>query len=123
MKKPAVRDALQKASKGLVFVSETEAPLKPFVWTDGGELTREHLLQVTGSAPGTPVEEMSLDNFFRAVPREDKVKFQKLTQVLQEQLSAVTVYKLGDEAEKPVYIVGKTSDGQWAGLQTTVVET
>jgi hypothetical protein len=123
MQKPAVLDALQKASKGLVFVSETEAELKPFAWKDGDELTQEHLLQLTGSAQGTPVETMSLDNFFRAVPKEDKAKFQKLTRVLQEQLSAVKVYKLGDEAEKAVYIAGKTPEGQWAGLQTTVVET
>jgi hypothetical protein len=123
MKTSAVQDALQKATKGLVFLSETEAGLKPFVWKDGDELTREHLLQLTRSAPDTPVEEMSLDSLFRAVPKEDKAKFQKVTKVLHEQLSAVTVYKLGDEAEKPVYIVGKTADGQWAGLQTTVVET
>jgi hypothetical protein len=43
--------------------------------------------------------------------------------VLQEQLSGVKVYKVGDEAEKQVYIVGKTADGKWAGLKTTVVET
>jgi hypothetical protein len=30
---------------------------------------------------------------------------------------------VGDEAEKEVYIVGKTKSGQWAGLKTTVVET
>jgi hypothetical protein len=35
----------------------------------------------------------------------------------------VKVYKIGDEAEKEAYIVGKTSDGHWAGLKTTVVET
>jgi hypothetical protein len=33
------------------------------------------------------------------------------------------VYKVGDEPEKQVYIVGRTSDGRWAGLKTTVVET
>jgi hypothetical protein len=33
------------------------------------------------------------------------------------------VYKVGDEPEREVYIVGKTKDGQWAGLQTAVVET
>jgi hypothetical protein len=33
------------------------------------------------------------------------------------------VYKVGDEAEREVYIVGKTKDGRWAGLKTTVVET
>jgi hypothetical protein len=37
-------------------------------------------------------------------------------------LSGIKVYKIGDEAEKQAY-VGKTSDGQWAGLKTTVVET
>jgi hypothetical protein len=43
--------------------------------------------------------------------------------VIGEQLSGVKVYKIGDEAEKAAYIVGKTSDGRWAGLKTTVVET
>ena len=33
------------------------------------------------------------------------------------------VYKTGDEAERQAYIVGKTADGRWAGLKTTVVET
>ena len=46
-----------------------------------------------------------------------------LAKVLKEQLSGVKVYKVGDEAEKQAYIVGKTSDGKWAGLKTTVVET
>jgi hypothetical protein len=38
-------------------------------------------------------------------------------------LSGVRVYKIGDEPETDVYIVGTTKDGQWAGLKTTVVET
>ncbi len=123
MKKHPVRDALQKASKGLLFVSETEAELEPFLWKDGGELTRDLLLERAGAAEGTPVEETGLDRFFRAVPGEDQAKFQKLTKVLREQLSGVKVYKLGGEAERQVYIVGRTPDGQWAGLKTTVVET
>jgi hypothetical protein len=52
-----------------------------------------------------------------------QVKFDKLAQVLKAQLSGVKVYKVGDEAEKQVYVVGKPSDGQWAGLKTSVVET
>jgi hypothetical protein len=35
----------------------------------------------------------------------------------------VKVYKVGDEAEKEAYIVGRSTDGRWAGLKTTVVET
>ena len=38
-------------------------------------------------------------------------------------LSGVKVYKIGDEAEREVYIVGKTTNGQWAGLKTKAVET
>lgn len=115
MKKDPVLDALQKASKGLRYTSETDAPLQPFVGKD--------LTEVTGTGKGTRVEEMTLDSFFHAVPSEDRAKFQKLAKLLKEQLSGVKVYKLGNEAEKTVYITGKTADGRWAGLKTTVVET
>ncbi len=78
---------------------------------------------MAGAEKGTAVEEMTLDDFFRAVPSHDKAKFDKLAKVLKEQLTGVKVYKLGDEPKKDVYIVGKTEDGQWAGLKTEVVET
>jgi hypothetical protein len=123
MKKDAVLDALRKASKGLQFVSETEAGFEPFLWKDAGELTTSRLVELAGAKKGTPAEETTLDGFFRAVPSEDRPKFQKLATVLHEQLTGVKVYKLGEEAEKQAYIVGKTQDGQWAGLATTVVET
>jgi hypothetical protein len=79
--------------------------------------------ELSGAAAGTAVEESSLGDFFRAVPPEDKAGFDKLAAVIGEQLSGVKVYKIGDEAEKDAYVVGKTSDGNWAGLKTTVVET
>jgi hypothetical protein len=123
MKKHPVLGALKKASKGLAFPSETDAPLKPFLWKGGGELTEERLLQLAGAEPGTTVEETTVESFFRAVPKEDRPKFEKLLKVLHEQLSGAKVYKLGDEAEKAAYVVGKTTDGHWAGVKTTVVET
>jgi Nuclease A inhibitor-like protein len=64
-----------------------------------------------------------LATLLRTIPPEDKAKFDKLAKVLQEQLSGIKVYKVGDEAEREVYIVGKAKDGRWAGLKTTVVET
>ncbi len=123
MKKDPVLDALKEASKGLLFVSETEAKLEPFLWEGGGKLTRARLLELAGAEAGTPVEQTTLDGFFRAVPDEDRERFDRLAGVLKEQLSAVKVYKVGDEPEKQVYIVGKAPDGSWAGLKTTVVET
>jgi hypothetical protein len=38
-------------------------------------------------------------------------------------LSDVAVYKIGDEPEKELFVVGKTKDGKWAGVKTTAVET
>jgi len=126
MKKKArdrVLGALAQASQGLVYTSETDAGFKPFAWKDGDKLTEERLLQLAGAEPGTAVEQTTLDAFFRAVPSEDRPQFQKLAAALQRQLSGVQVYRVGDEAEKQVYIVGKAPDGRWAGLKTTVVET
>jgi hypothetical protein len=57
------------------------------------------------------------------VPEEDRPQFDKLAAAIKQQLSGVKAYKVGDEPERQVYVVGKTSDGQWAGLKTTVVET
>jgi hypothetical protein len=54
---------------------------------------------------------------------DEGTPFQRLAAVLRQQLSGVKVHKLGDEAEKQVYIVGKTPSEQLAGLKTTVVET
>ncbi len=118
-----VLDALKKASKGLRYTSETDAPFEPFAWKASGKLTKSSLLDLAGASKGTAVEQDSLDNFFAAVPPEDKARFQQLRQALQDQLSAIKVYKVGDEAQKDAYIVGKAADGRWAGLKTTVVET
>jgi histidine triad (HIT) family protein len=118
-----VLNALKKASKGLSYTSETDAPLEPFSLPEAGELTRGHLRQLAGADQDATVEETTLESFFRAVPPEDQAKFQALTKTLQGQLSGIKVYKVGDEPERQALIVGKTKDGRWAGLKTTIVET
>jgi hypothetical protein len=123
VKKHPVVDALAKASKGLLFPSESDAPLEPFLWDDGGKLTEDRLREAAGAEEGATVEASSLDDLLRTVPSEDRAKFDKLAAAVKEQLSGVKVYKVGDEPEKAVYVVGKTPDGKWAGLKTSVVET
>jgi hypothetical protein len=117
--------ALEKASKGLLFPSESEAPFKSFLWQDaGGKLSKARLRELVKAEEDTSIEEMGLDELFQSsVPSEDMPRFKKLADAIKSNLSGVTVYKVGDEAEREVYIVGKTSDGQYAGLQTSVVET
>ncbi len=115
--------ALRKASQGLVYTSETDAPLEAFLWEDSGKLTKKHLLELTGGKRGARVERETLEDFLYAVPEEDRPAFDKLAQTLKQQLSDVKVYKVGSEPEKQVYVVGKSRDGHWAGLKTMVVET
>jgi hypothetical protein len=121
--KDAVLDALSAASKGLMFPSESEAPLEPFAWAGTDKLSKAQVVKLAGAEAGTAVEQGTLADLLRTVPKEDQPQFQALQKVLAELLSGVQVYKVGDEAEKEVYIVGKASDGRWAGLKTTVVET
>jgi hypothetical protein len=122
MKHPAV-EALWNASKGLRMPSETDVPFEPFLWDDGGDMTAERLPQLARIAEGATVEEDTIDNLWRTVPSEDRAKFQKLVQAIEEQLSGVKVFRVGNEPAQDIYIVGKTKDGKLAGLKTSVVET
>ncbi len=115
---PAIED-LRSAVKGPVWVSESEAPLEAFAWP-AGPLTDAEVRKQAG-AKGA-IETMSVDDFFHAVPSEDRTKFDPLLKALK-QLEGVKVYKIGDEAEKQVCIVGKAADGTRAGVKTTAVET
>jgi hypothetical protein len=76
-----------------------------------------------GAAKGAAVEETTLDDLLSTVPEEDRPQFDRLADAVKGQLSGVKVHKVGDEPERQVYIVGKTSDGKWAGLQTAAAET
>jgi hypothetical protein len=117
-------DALAKASKGLQMPSESDAPFKAFLWGAAeGKLTKARVRELAKAEEDTEVEETTLDELFETVPSEDAAAFQKLRGAIDAQLSGVKVFKVGDESERDVYIVGTTSDNQWAGLKTSVVET
>ena len=117
----AAMEALWQASKGLMMPSETDAPFE--VIRLEGEPTPLGLRKLARAPKDATVEEATLDSLFLTVPSEDKTKFQKLGLAIESQLSGIKVYKVGDEAERQVFIVGKAADGQWVGLRTVVVET
>jgi hypothetical protein len=122
LKRHAILQVLAKASRGLLFVSETEAELEPFVWDKAPTLTEDNLRELAEADDDAAVEKLDLDGFFRAVSQEDKPGFEKLAETLRSQLDDIKVFKIG-EVEKTAFIVGKIADGTWAGLKTTVVET
>src|SRR5690348_8302778 len=95
--KDPLLDALGKAARGLVYTSETDAPLTPFSWAATPRMTAAKVRELAGAEKGTKVEQTSLDDFLATVPEEDREQFDALARVLQEQLSGVKVFKVGDE--------------------------
>ena len=125
--------ALTKASKGLLYPSESDAPFEVFTWKNGmGSLTPAKLLALAEQDPASPVEVTTLDEFFAPLiaekdwhGREEKTivqKFKDLRQAIDAQLIEPRVYRVG-AIEIAIYLAGKTIDGDLTGLKTKSVET
>jgi hypothetical protein len=115
-------EALEQASRGLLYTSETEAALETFA-ADAGTLTPARLRQLGGSAADAAISESTLTAFLRCVPAEDRAGFDRLSTLLLQRLSGVRVYRIGAAAHKRVLVVGAAPDGRWVGVRTEVVET
>ncbi len=108
----ATTNALKKASKGLHYQTETDAPFQTFRWGQAeGRLTKRKILELGKHDPGRPVEEVSLDDFFEDLTREqdwhgeeekeDVERFPALLGAIREHLSGAKVFQVG-EAQKRV---------------------
>jgi hypothetical protein len=133
-KKPSLADRLSRATDGLVYQSETDAPVEPFFmtgWT-GPKVTGDALVAFTKHDSGTPVAEVPFDDFFADLvalqdwygdeERAAARKYRRLVRLLKSALSDVKVFKLG-ERNLDVYVVGRTESGEYAGVATKAVET
>jgi hypothetical protein len=113
-------DALRKASMGLLYPSETDAPFDVFSWPEAH--SAKDALAVQGKAKGK-VEEITLDKFFAELAdSDDAAKFAKLKQAITATLSEVTVFRVG-AVKVDIYIIGRTESGVVGGLHTRSVET
>ncbi len=114
--------ALQAAAKELLFPSETDAPIEAFAWPGAGGPPDEATLRANVKVEeGVPVEQITLAQLTKTIPKESRAEFQPLLDALGK-LSGVTVFKVG-EVNVAVYVVGRAADGQYAGVKTQVVET
>ncbi|GGK73704.1 nuclease A inhibitor family protein [Rufibacter glacialis] len=123
---------LEQAAQGLWFLSESESALEPFTLPAGTALeTEADFLKAMGST-GQPVEQVTLPYFFRNMVRQDPgqdpaqqaiaQRFVALQQWLEANLQEVRVYRVG-QIQVQAYVVGKTEEGSWLGLKTTLIET
>ncbi|MHC5596902.1 MAG: nuclease A inhibitor family protein [Nostoc sp.] len=128
-----ITEKLKQSSADLLMMSESDYPFEVFLWTaQANGLTTQKLLQLTDHPHNSAIEEVTLDYFFRNCAYEQEwhdeqqkqnvKKFQTLVQILEDNLNEIKVYRIGT-IDIDVYIVGKTSSGDLAGLSTKVVET
>ena len=126
---------VKRLTAGLQFQSESDYPVEPLMIpaNDKPSLSAEEIVEAKKkSADGGAVRELDFDQFFSAAteeqdwhsPEEREVvkRFQTLVKTLKENLSDIKVYRVG-ETEADVYVVGRTTTGDFAGVSTRVVET
>jgi hypothetical protein len=122
-KSDPVLKELRAAVKGLLFPSETDAPLEAFVWPGGGGPPTEAAVRANARPDAdAPVEQVTLADLAKTIPSESRGAFLPLFGLLGHHLSGTTVFKVG-ETTIDVYVVGRTPDGRYAGVKTQVVET
>ena len=136
MQNDALLKQLQQEAKGLLYTSESDAPIQPFVWTKaevGADTLTPDVVRHWKKLPtGQKAAETKFADFFAPMTTsqswygdEEKAtmqKFQQLVKTLQANLTDLRVYTFGD-AKQEVYVVGKTASGDFAGVHTQAVET
>lgn len=116
----------------LELISETDAPMTPFVWANTTEINDLVLLKMTGKPLNTSIEKRSVEEFFRnrvrisdwqsAQEKQVAERFALLYSRLRSCLSDLSVFKIG-ENPKIVLLMGMLGEGSAAGLQSLLVET
>ena len=131
--KDFVLEDLRRLSQGLLYISETDAPLEVvhFPAPSGSAPTAAEVAAWAGKEGEGAVETVELGSFFRpmvsAAPetteeREAASRFQALQAYLEEHLKEVRVYRLG-RRRITVLVLGRATNGEWVGVRTELVET
>lgn len=111
---------------GLLYMSESDRPFEviSFPDTGSGEITPAHLLELLQLPADTVVEQRTLDQFFTPylLGGPDGARYEQMRGILEKHLTDVTVIRVGT-IEVHVYLVGRTSCGEVAGLTTVSIET
>jgi len=120
----SAKSALEKAAKGLLYMSESDEPFEVVDWPASGELTSDELLRLSGNASGIPVTQQPVAQFFddaMAQQEDDAAALGNLRAAIEGSLANPKVFRVG-ETEIAIYIVGKEGN-RWTGVKTKAVET
>ncbi len=124
---------IENACDGLVYISETDAPVTPFLGdVVEGEVRSDTILRQTGNQENEKVRETSFEKFFGRLTADREwhgereqtraMKFLDLQKLIEENLTDPKVFKIGDIRIR-IYAVGIDSGRRLLGIMTHAVET
>jgi hypothetical protein len=119
-----------KSTRGLTYLSETDAGIKPYF---GGRVQTIEISHLTGKNDAERKhEKLDPQKFFDRLtkekdwfgPREKEraKRFTLLKRLLEDNLHDLKVFRIG-HIQIDIYVVGIDADGNLAGIKTRAVET
>lgn len=121
-------ESITAACAGLIYTSETDAPVLPFALPSDGANDDMILEKLSASAS----QAASVDPFFDRLTTkrewfgkseiEIAAKFARLQKLLDENLSDLKLVRIG-RLELSIVIAGRDSEGRLMGITTKAVET
>ena len=123
---------IEHACEGLVYISETDAPVLAFAASPVDTVTADVILQQAGLPADSPVEERDFAEFFsRLTTIKDwygemettrAKRFLELQKLLEESLRELKMFKVG-QRRLDIFAVGIDKDERLMGITTKAVET
>ena len=111
-----ILDELRRMSAGLLMMSESDYPFEVFKWDGQIEVNPRFLRTLTTETDETEIAEMPVEQLLAMGT------YERLAKSLRDNLTDLKVYKVGTRSI-PVYIIGKSPEGNWLGLSTRIVQT
>jgi len=127
-----VLSLISRACEGLIYISETDAPVTPIDLGASDSINGEIILQRAGLKAGTEIDEVEVDRFFAKLTaikdsqtgsqKARAKKFLALGKVLEKDLRSLKAYRFG-QIRIDILIVGLDDAGHIVGVRTNAVET
>lgn len=115
----------QVLTQDLLFPSESDEVIIPFVWEELPENSwNEKLLQLADNQViiNFFTKVVTIKDWFGEAEIQEAQKFKALVDFMQNSLQNLQMIQEG-EIEVKVFILGQLASGDWAGIQTMLVQT
>lgn len=125
-------DRLAEICDGLIYISETDARVEPFIANRMKDTRTRSLLEYLEIRKAPKIETKRASDFFErlSVEREwyteeqrgSANKFGELNRIFENELTDATVIRLG-KIQIDIYAIGRDKEGNVLGIKTQAVET